>query len=204
MNPFNCSERHIQSLSPHYLRLRRSLRGIEGGPTQSSSLSTLPHSHQRKRQKRKLLIKDRGKKIPRIQHNRKRKRRREEKDGGHALINERLISTKLITGSWMWGREGWKEGRGKRGKKREKRNVTWCLWVRRWEFCPCLFPITPPNLSHSPQRSDHKPSLWLSQKTFIGCQFAWRQQATTLFFSLLWDRTAAAPPLAMALQFFLF
>lgn len=124
MNSFNCLDRHIQSLSPHYLRLKRSLREPRGDPPNPPLLlpshCTLPHSHQRERQKRRLLIKERGKKMPRIQHNRKRKRRREEKDGGHALINERLISTKLITGSWMWGREGWKEGRGKRGKRKRK------------------------------------------------------------------------------------
>lgn len=157
-------------LRPHCSIVKPSLSPWRNwGPTESSSLPPLTAHYLiligENRPKVRLLIKDLEKKTE--FDTIKRERDGERKRWGHVLINQRLISTKLITGSWMWGKEGWKDER-----KKQRKDVTWWVWIRRWEFCPCLFPITPPNLSHSPQRSDHKPSLWLSQKTFIGCQFA--------------------------------
>lgn len=43
----------------------------------------------------------RGRKYPESDTIEEEKEKARGKDGGHALINERLISSKLITGSWV-------------------------------------------------------------------------------------------------------
>lgn len=85
-------------------------------------------------------------------------------------------------------------------KRRGKRTVTWSRWTRRWEFCPCLFPITPPNLPYSPSQALSVDCL----KNLYRMPICIKATSKNTFSSLLWDRMAAAPPLAMVLQFFLF
>lgn len=116
MNSVDCSERRIQSLSRRYLSLKKGPpRESSGGrATQSSSLTPLAlhitsFSSARETEKKATDKKTEEEKKIKTQNPiqskeketaRGKKMRRGEL-GGHALINERLISTKLITGSWM-------------------------------------------------------------------------------------------------------
>lgn len=117
MNSFNCSDHHIQSLSPRYLCLRKVPEGIEGGggTLQSSPLTPLAlhitsfsstEKTEKKATDKRPREERRKKKIkPQNPIQSKEKETAERKRWGgrgvHALINEPLISTKLITGSWM-------------------------------------------------------------------------------------------------------
>lgn len=130
MNSFNCSD--IRSLSPHYLRLKRSpreSRGAGGSHPILSSLTPLTlhitsFSSARKTEKTATDKRQRGEKENTqnpIQSKREREGERKRWGGGgvHALINERLISTKLITGSWMVRKRGMKRRVRKRRRKEE-------------------------------------------------------------------------------------